>query len=143
MFVYYGGMGQTAKQPSLVQISPHTVTLVTVTPRLQWQFYSSQLIFHIYKGCGYSDTPLRVTLFFRPEGVTVSGEVCNYPLHWSFICSLCSNPAECLQTKFAVHMAPWKQENPRNSPREPPTAETIELRSWRRSSSVTIVSVLS
>ena len=28
------------------------------------------------KRCGYSDTPLTGTLFSRPEGVTVSEEVC-------------------------------------------------------------------
>ena len=31
------------------------------------------------KRCGYSDTPLTVTLFSCPEGVTVSGEVCIAP----------------------------------------------------------------
>ena len=57
--------------------------------------------------------------------------------------SLCSSLVVCLQTISTIHIAPWRQENPRNSPREPPTAEIIELKSWRRSSSVTNVSVFS
>ena len=46
--------------------TPLTVTVLTVP---NWSFLYK-------KRCGYSDTPLTVTLFSRPEGVTVSGEVC-------------------------------------------------------------------
>ena len=67
-----------------VQASPLTVTPVTVTFRLQWQFYCP------LKGSPYINNPGNsdihstygdtfwptVTLFGRPNTVTVSGEVC-------------------------------------------------------------------
>ena len=54
-----------------VQISPLTVTLFTVTPRLQWHFW------HVPNDWFVSKPPLvTVTLFPCPEGVTVS-EDCN------------------------------------------------------------------
>ena len=60
-----------------VQISPLTVTLFTVTPRLQWHFWhvpNDQVVTKLPPG--YSDNLDRVTLFPRPEGVTVSGDLC-------------------------------------------------------------------
>ena len=62
--------------PVKVQASPLTVTPVTLTFRLQWQFCWSKKGSPYTENPGYSDILLTVILFGRPNPVTVSREAC-------------------------------------------------------------------